>query len=153
MTQPMSKNATIASWIMRVVAAVIFLFPVGAISKLIGDPYAKELFTQLGAEPGGRYAVAIIELFTAVLLVIPRTAAYGAMLGALAMVGAIGSHLTKLGIVVEFTQAPDNGPEQNPMLFILAIVNLLLCLGVFALHRRQIPLPGSKPGPTMQSPD
>ena len=40
-------------------------------------------------------------LFAAGLLLFPRTAWAGALLAAGVMVGAIGSHLTKLGIVVQ----------------------------------------------------
>ena len=55
---------------------------------------------QVGLEPWGRYASGVAELFAAILLLFPRTTATGALLAAGVMIGAIGSHLTKLGIVV-----------------------------------------------------
>jgi len=147
--QPMSKNAKIASWVLRIIAAIIFLFPAGAVPKLIGDPYATELFNQLGAGAAGRYAVGVMELAAVVLLLIPKTAFFGGLLGVLIMIGAIGSHLTMLGVVVEFTNVPgasEDNPEANPMLFIMAIVNLVLTGAVAFLHRGDVMGGGKQAG-------
>lgn len=143
MSTGMSKNQNIASWVVRGLAAVIFLFPVGALPKLMGDPYAVELFSQLGAGDAGRYGVAAIELLAAALLIVPKTAVFGGMLGVAVMLGAIGGHLTKLGIVVEFTTVPEVTPEnpvvKNPMLFGLAVLNLILCSATVFLNRGALP--------------
>lgn len=144
MSDGMSKNTKIVSWVLRVLAAILFLFPVGAIPKLMGDPYAVQLFEKLGAGDAGRYGVAVMELIAAALLLIPKTAVYGGIFGALLMIGAIGSHLTKLGIVVEFNI---NGVvEKNPMLFGLAVLNLLLCAATVYVNRANLPIGGKTHG-------
>jgi len=142
MSAGLSKNQNIASWVVRVIAAVIFLFPVGAIPKLMGDPYAVELFNQLGAGDAGRYGVASMELLAAILLIVPKTVVYGGILGVFIMLGAIASHLFKLGVVVHFTTVPGaspENPEANPMLFGLAIVNLIMCSATVFLNRGALP--------------
>ena len=68
-------------------------------------------------EPWGRIGVGIAELIAAVMLVIPRTAWLGAVLALGLMVGAIGMHLTLLGIEVQ----GDGG-----YLFLLALI-VTLC--------------------------
>lgn len=146
-----SKNANTVSWILRILAAVIFLFPVGAIPKLLGDPYAVELFNQLGAGSAGRYGVASMELIAVILLLIPKTGVYGGLLGVFIMLGAIAGHLTKLGVVVHFVDVPGasvDNPEANPMLFSLAVVNLILCAAVVYLNRSDLPFGKSSRSPT-----
>ena len=81
--------------------------------------------------------VYVAELTAAVLLLLPRTAAWGGVFGAMVMVGAIGSHLTKLGVVPEYVI--DGETVQNPLLFWLAVVLLALCAMTVVLHRRQMP--------------
>jgi len=55
----------------------------------------------VGMEPWGRILVGILELIAGVMLIIPRTAWMGAALALGLMAGAIGMHLTLLGIDVE----------------------------------------------------
>ena len=52
-------------------------------------------------EPWGRILVGILELIAGVMLIIPRTAWMGAALALGLMTGAIGMHLTLLGIDVQ----------------------------------------------------
>jgi hypothetical protein len=86
------------------------------------------LFTKLGVEPWGRIGTGVIELLAGILLVLPPTAFFGAMLGIGLMAGAILSHLSVLGIA----SSGDGG-----QLFILAII-VLLCSGITAwTHREQ----------------
>ena len=59
------------------------------------------IFTTLGLEPAGRIGSGVAELVAVVLLLIARTAVLGALLALGVITGAIGSHLTKLGIVVQ----------------------------------------------------
>lgn len=138
-----SKRSGIASLVVRILAAVIFLFPVGAIPKLTGDVYAVQLFEMMGVGDAGRYAVGAMELITAILLIVPKTAIFGAMLGVFMMLGAIGGHLTKLGIVVEFNI--DGEIEKNPMLFGMAVANLALCSAAVYLNRKSLPFGKSSP--------
>ena len=106
----MSKSLNIVSWIARIVAALILgqtLF-----FKFTGAPESVALFAKLGAEPWGRIGSGVIELIAVVLLLVPRTALAGAVLGLAVMAGAIGSHLTVLGI--------DTG--DGGLLFALAVI-------------------------------
>ncbi len=124
------------SWTVRLIAVGLFLWP-GAIPKLISDPYAMQTFEKLGVEPWGRYFTAVCELVAAALLLMPRTAVWGGLWGAMVMLGAIGSHLTKLGVVPEYVI--DGETVQNPLLFWMAVLLFALCATTVVLHRRQLP--------------
>ena len=97
--ETLSNGALVVSWICRIAAAVILLQTL--YFKFTGAPESVYIFTKVGFEPWGRYASGVAELFAAILLLFPRSAWAGALLAAGVMVGAIGSHLTKLGIVVQ----------------------------------------------------
>jgi uncharacterized membrane protein YphA (DoxX/SURF4 family) len=120
------------SWVCRIVAAVILLQTL--YFKFTGAAESVYIFTKIGAEPWGRYASGVAELFAAALLLVPRTTWAGALLAAGVMLGAVGSHLTKLGIVVK---------DDGGLLFALAWVVLVCALMTTYLHRRQIPFVGS----------
>jgi hypothetical protein len=64
-------------------------------------------------EPWGRIGIGILELIASVLILYPRTTAFGALLAIGLMGGAIWFHLTKLGISVK-----DDGGQ----LFIYALI-------------------------------
>ncbi|SNT29640.1 DoxX-like family protein [Ekhidna lutea] len=68
--------------------------------KFTSSPESIYIFTTVGMEPWGRWLVGILELVAAVTLVIPRTAWLGGALAVGLMIGAIGMHLTVLGIEV-----------------------------------------------------
>lgn len=116
----------IASWLLRIIAAVILLQTL--YFKFTGHPESVELFTKLGVEPWGRIGTGIIELITGILLLIPATVFIGAFLGIGLMSGAILSHLTVIGIVSK----GDGG-----QLFMLAIVVLISCIMIGFLHKQQ----------------
>lgn len=122
----------IVSWVCRIAAALILLQTL--YFKFTGAPESVYIFTKVGMEPWGRYASGVAELFAAVLLLLPRTVSTGALLAAGVMAGAIGSHLTKLGIVVQ---------NDGGLLFALAVTVLVCSLVTVFLHRRQIPIVGS----------
>jgi uncharacterized membrane protein YphA (DoxX/SURF4 family) len=126
----------VLSWICRIVAAVILLQTL--YFKFSGAEESVYIFTKVGLEPWGRYASGVAELFAAVLLLFPRTIWMGALMAAGVMAGAIGSHLTRLGIVVK---------NDGGLLFLLALTVLVTSLVALYLHRRQIPLPGNVPAP------
>lgn len=128
----LSKPRRITSWICRIVAAVILLQTL--YFKFTGAPESIYIFTKVGLEPWGRYATGVAELFAAVLLLMPRTTVIGALLAAGVMLGAIGSHLTKLGIVVQ---------DDGGLLFALAVTVFIGAIVTVILHRRQIPFVGS----------
>lgn len=121
----------VVSWICRIAAAVILIQTL--YFKFTGAEESVYIFTKVGLEPWGRYASGVAELFAAVLLLFPRTVAFGGLVAAAVMIGAIGSHLTKLGIVVK---------DDGGLLFALALVVLGCSLIATFIHRRQIPVIG-----------
>ena len=68
--------------------------------KFTGSAESMYIFKMVGMEPWGRWLIGILELIASVLLLIPRTAWAGGILAVGLMVGAIGMHLTILGIEV-----------------------------------------------------
>ena len=126
--EALSTPLLILSWICRVTAAVILLQTL--YFKFTGAEESVYIFTKVGLEPWGRNASGIAELFAAVLLLFPRTVWLGAVIAAGVMVGAIGSHLTKLGIVVK---------DDGGLLFALAVIVFTTALVTLFIHRRQLP--------------
>lgn len=127
----MKKSRSLLAWVLQLVAAVILgqtLF-----FKFTGAPESIYIFEALGAEPWGRFGTGLLELVAVVLLLWPGRAVLGAGLGAGLMAGAVGSHLTRLGIVVQ---------DDGGLLFALAVVTLLACLGVLWIRRASLPLVG-----------
>lgn len=133
MTQPLalSKPALLVSWLCQIAAAVILgqtLF-----FKFTGAPESKYIFSTLGVEPWGRIGTGVLELIAVGLLLYPRTPTLGAGLAVGLMAGAIGAHLTRLGVEVQ----GDGGT-----LFGLAVAVLVTALVVLAIRRREIPIVG-----------
>ena len=118
--------------ICRVVAAIILLQTL--YFKFSGAPESVYIFTKVGAEPIGRIGSGVVELIAAILLFVPRFTWLGAGLAAGVMLGAIGSHLTILGIEVK----GDGG-----LLFALACVVFLCCLFILWVEKPKIPVLGS----------
>lgn len=122
-----NKTSKIFTWILRIAPAIILLQTL--FFKFSAAPESVYIFSTLGMEPWGRILVGILELIAAILLLVPRTTLLGSILGIGLMGGAIFSHLTKLGIVVQ-----DDGGE----LFILALIVFICCSWLFILSRKQI---------------
>lgn len=121
-------------WAAQIVAAVLMgqtLF-----FKFTADPGAVQLFTTLGVEPWGRYGTGVLELIAVVLLLVPAPYlgkhAWGAVLGAALMVGALFAHVTKLGFEGTYGQ-----------LTIMAVVVLVCCLYVMWERRADLPIVGA----------
>lgn len=130
-------GAKTVSWIAQIVAAVILgqtLF-----FKFTGAPESVHIFETLGAEPWGRIGSGVFELIAVLLLLRPRTAALGGVLAMGVMAGAIGSHLTKLGIEIVV-----NGESDGGLLFILACVTFVAGALVAWLRRAQLPIVGAR---------
>lgn len=123
----MSKTYSILSWVLRLVAAAILAQTL--FFKFSGAAESRYIFGALGLEPGGRLAVGTAELITVILLLIPRTAGLGGLLGLGVISGALLAHLTQLGIEVQ----GDGG-----LLFYLALAVFICCLGVVWLHWEQL---------------
>lgn len=86
-------------WVPRIVAAIIMLQTL--YFKFTGAEESIYIFKTVGMEPWGRYGVGVLELIASVLILISATAWLGAGLALGLMVGAIGMHLTILGIEVK----------------------------------------------------
>ncbi|MEM6633323.1 MAG: DoxX family protein [Bacteroidota bacterium] len=129
------KSQKIVSWITRVVAAVILLQTL--FFKFTAAPESVALFTQLGVEPWGRIGLGVAELIVAILLLVPSTAWLGAIGGIGLMVGAIGAHVTTIGIVFN---------NDGGALFTLAVITLLSSVIALYIHRKEIPLGKYKVG-------
>lgn len=129
----MSTPQRTTSWILQVVVAGILFQTL--FFKFSGAEESKHIFSALGMEPWGRYASGAAELVAVVLLLVPRTAAVGALLALGVISGAIMSHLTKLGIEVK----GDGG-----LLFGLAVAVFAGSAAVAWLRRREIPIVGRR---------
>ena len=82
-------------WTLQIVSAAMFLFA-GSL-KLIGVPMMVQQFGVIGLGQWFRYLTGGIEVVSAVLLLIPAVAAYGAATLAVTMVGAIIAHVFVIG--------------------------------------------------------
>jgi len=115
------------TWICRIVAALIMLQTL--YFKFTGAEESVMIFTKVGIEPWGRYATAVAELIASVLILIPRTSVFGALMAVGIMAGALITHLFIIGIEV----AGDNG-----LLFIYACIVLLASLFIIYSRRGDI---------------
>src|ERR1700730_10003594 len=95
---PPLKALHILDWVIRIVVAIILLQTL--FFKFTGAKESVYIFTTLGAEPWGRIGSGVVELIASVLLLVPRTVVFGAILALGTICGAIFSHLTKLGITI-----------------------------------------------------
>ena len=98
--------------------------------KFTGHPDSVYIFTQVGLEPKGRIAIGVLELISAILILVPKTTWIGAGLTMGVIGGAIMMHLTQLGIDVK----GDSG-----LLFYTAVVTFVLSAIVLWYVRKSIP--------------
>jgi len=122
-----TKNARVRMWLLRLVAAGIMLQTL--YFKFSASPESVYIFTKVGMEPWGRILVGVCELIASILILIPRTTAYGALIGIGVMTGALFMHLTKLGIEVQ---------DDSGQLFIYALLVLGSCLTLVFWQRDSI---------------
>ena len=128
-----SKAFLIASWMLRGIAAVILLQTL--FFNFSGAKESVYIFTTLGIEPWGRIGSGVVELLASILLLLPRTVLFGALLSLGTISVAILSHLTKLGIAIPAV-------EDNGELFALALVVFVCSAAVLVLHRHEVPIVG-----------
>jgi hypothetical protein len=131
MTMRARSVANGLSWLLQVVVAVILLQTL--FFKFTAAPESVYIFSTLGAEPWGRIGSGVVELIASCLLLVPRTAVFGALLALGSMAGAILSHLLFLGIDV----MGDGG-----LLFMLAVLVLVSSLVILYVRRAELPLVG-----------
>jgi len=124
MSQPI-KN--ILPWILRGLAALILLQTL--FFKFSAAEESVYIFSTLGMEPWGRIGTGVAELIASVLLLIPATTAFGAVMGIGLMGGALFFHATRLGISVR----GDGG-----QLFLYALLVFISCIALLCLYRVQL---------------
>ncbi len=117
----------IASWVLRLFAAVIFAQTL--YFKFTGHQDSVEIFSALNMEPGGRILIGILELVSAILILVPGTVVYGAILAWGIMTGAIIGHFTDIGF------------EGGLLSLFLLGVGIWICATILLiLHRDQLPI-------------
>ena len=110
------------------VETVYIFSTIGTWMTSIGLGGVGDLFARFGA-----YGVGSVELVAAILLIVPATRHWGALLGLGVLSGAIFFHLfTPLGISVEF---PGAAPGGEPSLFVMAVVSWSALLALVVMHR------------------
>jgi hypothetical protein len=130
-----TRAFVITGWLLRIVAAAILLQTL--FFKFTGARESVYIFSTLGMEPWGRIGSGIIELIASLLMLMPRTVAWGAMLSLGVITGAIASHLTRLGITLP--QVDDHGE-----LFTLAVIVFLCSAALLFMYRQELPVLGSR---------
>lgn len=129
----MHKYVIIVPWSAQIFIALILgqtLF-----FKFTYAPQTRYIFEQLGGRPAAT-AVGVMELLAVVLVLIPRTAAFGAVLALGLMSGAILTHLTTLGISVV---DPETGERDGGLLF--AMASAVVFASLVVLWYRGVTLP------------
>ena len=89
------RGALVALWAVQVVLAGMFLLAGG--SKLAGVPEMVALFHAIGLGQWFRYVTGLIEVASALALLWPPSAPFGAVALIVTMVGAVGTHLFIVG--------------------------------------------------------
>jgi putative oxidoreductase len=129
----LNRGQRIASVVLRLIAAVVLLQTL--FFKFTAAPESVYIFTKVHAEPWGRIGSGVIELIASVLLFVPGLTWAGALLAFGSMSGAILSHLTLLGLVVQ---------NDGGLLFALALTTFICSAIILCLYRRTIPVIGSR---------
>jgi uncharacterized membrane protein YphA (DoxX/SURF4 family) len=118
---------TVFTWVLRLVAAYLMLQTL--FFKFSASEESVYIFSTLGMEPWGRIGTGVMELIAAVLILIPRTTVFGALLAMGLMAGALFFHLSKLGIEVK----GDGG-----LLFAYALIIFISSLILAWMNKNQV---------------
>ena len=94
-TQPTSvrrgRSGVIALWVVQIALAGMFLLAGG--SKLLGAPAMVALFNTIGIGQWFRYVTGLIEVGSAIALLVSSTAVFGALALVPTMIGAVATEL------------------------------------------------------------
>lgn len=140
----MGKITKYLPWILAMFVAFGVFIP-SLFFKFSGAAESRHIFETIAQwsgiglfEPFGRYLIGMVELMASLLLMIPYTQIYGAVLGLGVMSGAIFFHLaTPLGITVQWME---NGVlQEDSSLFVLAVLSFLSCLVIIWIKRERLP--------------
>ena len=122
-----AKQQNIIMWFLRILASVILLQTL--FYKFSGADESVYIFSTIGMEPWGRIGSGVVELIAAVLLLIPATTAFGALLGLGVISGALFFHFTVLGIEVQ---------NDHGQLFIYALLVFISCFILVYFYRHKL---------------
>lgn len=117
----------IMSTVAAIIAAIIMLQTL--YFKFTAQPESVYIFSTLGLEPYGRIGSGIAELIASLLILVPKTRIYGAILGLGIISGAILSHLFVLGFEVQ---------NDGGALFFLAIAVFVCCLLILFIEKNEV---------------
>jgi putative oxidoreductase len=88
-------SGVVALWFVQIALAAMFLLAGG--SKLLGAPAMVTLFKTIAVGQWFRYATGIIEVGSAIALLVPSLAAFGAVALVPTMIGAVATELFIVG--------------------------------------------------------
>jgi len=89
------RSGVITLWVVQITLAGMFLLAGG--SKLLGAPAMVALFNTIGIGQWFRYATGLIEVGSAIALLVPSIAVFGALALVPTMVGAVATQLFIVG--------------------------------------------------------
>ena len=89
------RSGLIALWVVQIGLAGMFLLAGG--SKLLGAPAMVALFNTIGIGQWFRYVTGLIEVGSALALLVPSIAVYGALALVPTMIGAVATELFIVG--------------------------------------------------------
>jgi len=133
------RKETIFIWLFRIALAVLYLMM--SLPKFSGQDITIHIFSTLGVEPWGRILTGVIEFIIFLLVLLPKTTVYGAILSLGTIVVAILLHFTVLGLVVKNASGSITDGGQ---IFITALIILALTLINLFIHRESIPFIGKQ---------
>ena len=122
------KKSEVVYWMARWIATIIMMQTL--YFKFTGSEESVFIFTTVGMEPLGRIGVGVLELIASILILIPATVWAGSILAFGLMIGALGMHLTLLGIEVK----GDGG-----QLFIYALIVTICAAYSYWKSKEQVP--------------
>ena len=122
----MKNKGKYVYWVARLIAAFIMLQTL--YYKFSGAEESIYIFTTIGFEPWGRIGIGVMELIASILLIVTPFAWLGGLIGMGLMFGAIGIHLTLIGLEVK---------DDGGYLFFLAIAVLLCSVYVLWVDREK----------------
>jgi len=127
-----SRVPGVVTWSCQIGAAAILAQTL--FFKFTYAPETRIIFAQLGGRPAATVA-GVAELVCALLLLVPRTAVWGALLSLGVIAGAIGTHLFVIGIQVV---DPETGKGDGGLLFVLALAVAVLSTVVLVVRRAEV---------------
>ena len=93
--QRSSRARNVALWVLQILTAAAFIM--AGFGGLSGQPMMVETFDKIGMGQWFRYVTGVIEVASAILLLIPRLTPVGAALLVCTMTGAVLTHLVLIG--------------------------------------------------------